>query len=332
MIYIYTEDKKEGLTLIKNAVDLYLDAYNISTGTIDGIKNLAIHIRNLQLNKNDIVYYIYDNVSDNSYVLQHLKNANTEMVHSKYQLQIRFIPIFCCEHAILSACGIEAFANKNSMDAILELKEYHQVENLTLITKANRAFDKYYNIARRKRENTLKRKVGQAYSLNDIEIGVTAEKLYKEIFKEAFIADLAMNNGLGKCWNNDCCIKKKKICSMHINCRKLQGIEKSQYLADGTVYFKIIQQIAIEQNLELRSRLKVNLGNIKFDKTVLEIMEEHKRTSERRVQKCAKFIKEKVLGYNELHNEYDIINECLYNGYTESQAKRAIERIIKEKR
>ena len=157
MIYVYTEDKKEGLVLMKNAIDIYLSDYNIVVDTIDGIKNLKESVNNLQLNPEDAVYYVYDDVTENSGVQDHLKNGRKAINRSKYKGQINLIPIFCCEHSVLTAVGIEKFSHPDVLKVIFEIQEYKDLRNVTKMTKKNKVFNAYYNKARTKRENTLKR-------------------------------------------------------------------------------------------------------------------------------------------------------------------------------
>ena len=243
MIYIYTEDKNEGMVLMKNAIDIYLSGYNIIVDTLDGIKNLQDNIKKLQLNAEDTVYYVYDDVSENADVQNHLKNGKREISRSKYKGQINLIPIFCCEHSILTAMDIEKFSHPDVLKVILEVQGYKDLRNITKMTKQNNIFDVYYTKARTKRENTLKRlqrNKGITYTQNDIEIGVSAEKLYKEIIKDALRPPLALTATLGDCWTHDCCINKKRVCSMYINNSVLYEAEKKQFLVDRTVYIKII--------------------------------------------------------------------------------------------
>jgi hypothetical protein len=327
MIYIYTEDSSEGLLLMKNAVNLYLRQYNnIKADTINGISKLAEHIRNLNINSDDTVYYIYDNITENIAVQQHLINSLNMIRLSKYKEQIKLVPILCCEYSVLTAEHIELFAKYSQISYIKELKSYKDTGNITINTKKNKIFEQFYAKARKERERTLKSRqvrTGETYTNNDIEEGISIEKLCKKIMIAAFDADLklidSVNNTFGKCWNTDCCFKKNRICSMHVNTRKLHGTEKLQFLAEETVYIKIIKLIANDNQLSISTDIgKLNLADITFRKEAqLEISkyESDKIQEIHTIKECAANLD---LYMNEFkYSEKKAVAECIRSGYTE---------------
>lgn len=334
MIYIYTEDKNEGMVLMKNAIDIYLSGYNIIVETLDGIKNLQDNIKKLQLNPEDTVYYIYDDVSENADVHNHLKNGRREISRSKYKGQINLIPIFCCEHSILTAADIEKFSHPDVLRVVLEAKEYKDLRNITKMTKQNTLFAVYYDKARKKRESTLKRlqrNKGIAYTKNDIENGVTAEKLYKEIIKDALRPPLAITAKFGDCWTHDCCINKNRVCSMHINNSVLYEAEKRQFLVDRTVYIKIIKRIASEQGLSLNIVQNLSLDDKQLNKKANQIIQDFAAENHKRMLKCRQHIRQYVLkSGNNGRKDLEIIRYCTSLGYTENQARDALEYIVKQ--
>ncbi len=334
MIYIYTEDKNEGMVLMKNAIDIYLSGHNIIVDTLDGIKNLQENVKNLQLNPEDTVYYIYDDVSENVDVQNHLKTGRREINRSKYKGQINLIPIFCCEHSILTATDIEKFSHPDVLRVILEVKEYRDLRNITKMTKQNKLFDVYYDKARKKRENTLKRlqrNKGRTYTQNDIEIAVTAEKLYKEIIKDALRPPLAITATLGDCWTHDCCINKNRVCSMHINNSVLYEAKKKQFLVDRTVYIKIIKRIASEQGLSLNIVQDLSLDDKQLNKKANQIIQDFAAENRKRILKCSQHIKQYVLkSGNNGCTDLEIIRYCTSLGYTENQVRSAIEYVVKQ--
>ncbi|MBQ8327961.1 MAG: hypothetical protein IJX86_12940 [Lachnospiraceae bacterium] len=334
MIYLYTEDKNEGLALAQNAVNIYLGKYNIVVGTIDGIKNLANHISNLSLNIEDFVYYVYDDIPENADVQKHIKNARKVIGRSNFKNQIHLISIFCCEHSILTAVEIEKFSHPDIIKTIFAVQEYTDLKNITAMTKSNSVFDKFYDRARKERERTLKsiqKKNGLVYTQNDIESGVSAEKLFKGIFKDAFTAELNITTLLGKCWEQDCCFKKNRVCSMNINNRVLCGTEKKQFLVDRTVYIKVVQLIAKEQNLQLSIVQRLNLDDIKLSKKAIQIVNDFKAESHKCMLRCRQHIRQFIIDSGETgRNDNEIINYCTGAGFTEKQAKKALEFIVKQ--
>lgn len=334
MIYVYTEDRNEGMALMRNAIDIYLSNSNIIVNTLDGIKNLQNSIKNLSLNPEDAVYYIYDDIAENADVQMHLKNGKKEISRSKYRDQIKLIPIFCCEHTILMATDIEKFSHSDALRAVLEVREYRDLKNVTKMTKQNKIFDDYYNKARKKRENTLKRiqrNKGIVYNQNDIENGVTVEKLYKEIIKDALRPPLAITALLGNCWTCDCCINKNRVCSMHINNNTLYKTEKKQFLVDRTVYIKIIKHIASEQKLSLKSLNKLKLDDKQLNKRANQIIKEFNIETHNCMLKCKQHIKQYVKkAGNKSCTKWEIIDYCTSLGYTENQAEIAFEHIVKQ--
>lgn len=327
MIYVYVEDKTEGFALMKNAIDMYLSNKNVTLDTLDGVKNMANHIRDIQLNANDSAYYIYDNVPENLDVQKHLSTAMTMISHSKYRNQIYLIPIFCCEHSVLTADDVEIFAHVSALRYIYLLKQYQDLNSITRNTKYNKEFKPIYDKYRKERERTLKSLVRKQkikdYTKNDIELGVSAEKLCKGIFQKAFNdPDIKITNTLGNCWNEQCCFKKNIICSMHTSTRKLESTEKRQFLVERTVYYKIIKQIAKEQNLELKETKALDLGDITFSKQALKVFDTNKKTNSKLIKQCMHNIEEYLI-YTE--NDYSkAIKFCISCGYTEQEVETAL--------
>ena len=332
MIYIYVEDKKEGFTLMRNAVDMYLGWENIVVDTFDGIINMAEHMQNIQLDTSDAAYYIYDDVTENRYVQDHLNNVKRVYRNSRYRNQIHLISIFCCEHSVLTAENVELFSHVNALRYIYLLKQYKSLKAITRNTKYNKEFEPIYAKYRKDREHVLNSLVKkgkiQSYTQNDIEIGVSAEKLCKGIFEIALRDDLEITDILGKCWSIDCCHKKNIICSMHINSRKLVLAEKKQFLVDKTAYYKIIVRIANEQRLILKETDNLLLSGIRFSKQALKVINANKQSNQRSIQECKHNIEQYLIYTNFDYSK--AIEFCTGCGYTEQEAEIALNLIIKE--
>lgn len=266
MIYVYVEDKKEGLLLLNNAVQLYLvDTSCIYTDSFCGIYKLVEHIELLNISDKDIVYYIYDNVPGNTDVPNIIKNAKYEIILKKLEKQVYLLPILCCEYSILTANNIELFSHIDGIKLIQKLKQFTISANLTTETKQETAFLTLYNRIRKEREKKLirrQKKYGSTYTQNDIEKAVTIEKLCKEILKETFQNELRITDKLGDCWDKPCCIKHTRICSIDPKSRLLHNNEKKQFLAEKTIYLPLISKIAKENGLQLKHLPPFNFTNL----------------------------------------------------------------------
>lgn len=336
MVYIYTEDKKEGKALIENAINMYLSRYKdkITVESIDGIKNLDLHVQTLTLDINDVAYYIYDDVKENKNVQLQLLNGIRSIRNSKYKKQIKLISHFCCEHSLLIADGIEAFSNEKALEFIAVLKQYKDISNITKYTKLNPLFKELYDKARKNRERTLQRMErnnGTKYTNNDIEEGVSAEKLCKEIFKIAFTSDLRISEKLGDCWVKDCCFKRNKICSMDTKNYALLGEDKQQFLVDNTIYYNIIQKIAQEQGLQMDVRNYIDMKKVQLSRVSTQLIEHYKLQEKQSIMRCKKAVIKYVKESNkERCTEDEITEYCIKLGYTEYVINKAIEIIIED--
>lgn len=271
MVYIYVEDEKEGLVLMNNAVDMYLDRRVVTVDTFHGIYELKDHIENLILNNNDAVYYIYDDIPGNDSVQSNILEAKSSIHDLNMDKQVNLVPIVCCEYVILTANNIELFVHRNAIDLVHKLNKYIVTNNITSETKDDIVFKDMYNKARKEREDRLKhvqKKYNKSYSQNDIENTVTIEKLCKKILAEALQCELRITDKLGDCWEKDCCIRKTRVCSIGTNNRTLEGIEKKQFLVDNTEYMNIINRIAKENNLSMKQHSKIDFSTFALTKSI----------------------------------------------------------------
>lgn len=252
---------------MNNAADLYITNKNVKVDTFHGIFNLLDHIKNLKLNNGDSVYYVYDDVPENTDIPQIISNAKKRIVQNNLKTQVTFIPILCYEYSVLTAQYIEYFIQKKSIELVQKLKSYKITKKLTAETKNEPLFTFLYDRARKDQEKKLKSR-GGTYSQNDIEKAVTVEKLCKKMLAEALHDDLHISNDFGPCWLNDCCGRGTRICCINTNSRNLSCTEKKQYLADYTICIKVLTKIFNYENMKLNDREPLNFNDVKLNKSV----------------------------------------------------------------
>lgn len=339
MIYIYTEDSNEGLNIMRMLANLYLiDADKIvKIDTINGISKLEDNIRELNINENDKVYYIYDNVVENKYVYEHILNSVRLLNKSKYKDMVKLMPIYCCEHSILSDKYAMYFANTELFPMIDEIRKYTNVQGLTYKTKANKTFKQIYNKIRKEKRSkleSLKSKCGIEYSESELEMSVTAEKLCKEIFRKSFTLDtrLEFDSSMNNCWSSACCHKKSQICSMDSKCvKQLCGIDKKLMIVCDTNFLRIWLMILEANNIKTRDIKLVDTDSIKFSKKDLLMLDGIDKENEKKISMCEETIKKKVIGSEKGIPEDILVKQLSESGFTDVVIKSAMRNILNNK-
>lgn len=86
MIYVYVEDSTNGLGLMKRAFREYASDLKVIIESFNGIIYIDEHIKNLLVTQEDKVYYIYDNMIDNTVVNNKIKVASSLVKKKKFKL------------------------------------------------------------------------------------------------------------------------------------------------------------------------------------------------------------------------------------------------------
>lgn len=293
MIYVYAEDEKEGYTLLKNAINIYLKNSNIVIDTLHGIDKLEEHISKLNISNEDQVYYIYDDIQENSEVMKYLDLGRKVIIQRKLNDQVTLLPILCSEYSVLAAQDIEIFVRPCFLHYIFELKKYPTDGNITKKTKQNPYFKELYATVRKEDLHDAKRlyeKYNKPYTEEGVEAFITIEKLCKKLLHLIFKLDdgLGIEHKLDECWIRNCCWKNSKVCSMRVGTktRNLTSFEKQQFLVDNTVYIKVIKLIAQEQHLLLENIPELKLDNIEISKMAKKAIQDYSQKVSQSVKKC----------------------------------------------
>lgn len=158
MVYIYVEDKNEGLHLMRMAANKYnIDVTKILIDNFNGIFNLITHIEGLNLCNSDKVYYIYDSIEGNTDIPIIVKNANARLNSLNLSVQVQLLPIVCLEYHILAAQNMELFIHKTCIDAVEALKMCN-VDTITEETKSLDIFSTDYDSIRKRQEKALRKR------------------------------------------------------------------------------------------------------------------------------------------------------------------------------
>lgn len=326
MIYIYVEDEKEGLALMNNAVDMYLDRNKVTVDTFHGIYDLKDHIESLVLNNNDKAYYVYDDIPGNTNIQSNILEAKSSIHDLNLDKHVSLIPIVCCEYTILTANNIELFVHRNAIDLVHKLNKYIITNNITSETKDDTVFKDMYNKARKEREDRLKhvqKKYNKNYSQNDIEKTVTFEKLCKKILAEALQCELRITDKLGDCWEKDCCIRKTRVCSIGTNNKALDSIEKKQFLVDNTEYMNIINRIAKENNLSMKQHSKIDFSTFTLTKSIQAKIDQLDKLFNYNINACAANLDTYYLDGYTLAEAIDM---CEKRGFSDNDIRIAIKK------
>lgn len=309
---------------MKNAVGLYIDSSYVTVDTFYGIFNLVDHINNLNITSNDSVYYIYDNIPENTDIPLILVNAKKLIKQHKYSNRINLLPILCCEYSLLTADNIEMFCQKKHIEIVLKLKKLSKSSNLTLDTKNEPIFNYLYDRARNEHERKLKSR-GKIYTKNDIEKAVTVEKLCKKMLAEVFQNELHITNTFGGCWEKDCCIKNTRICNIGPNNRKFNALEKKQYLVDYTIYIRLLNEVKRREGIKLKTLNTLNIDDIILIKSVRQLINSHNPEFINAVKRCKSNLE------SHCQNGYSLKeaqSKCEKDGFTNDEIECAITELL----
>lgn len=255
MVYLYSEDSKGGFHLINLLNEIYFDKKFVVV-SLDGIYKLGEKIDRIinKMDKDDQAIIIYDDSPGNMEVKNELDIAYERINELKIN-NIYFIAIVCMEYEILSAYGIKIFAHKKIHSIIDDLFQYR---NKTTILKNHLKTDIQYKIYKDKAEAKIQKRYASRCKKTNINIPLTRQELNKkitmdsickEIMADGFQNELIIDkpNCLGRCWLDECCIKRNKICNIKDNeiiKNQIKGIDKQKFLMYFSRYHKVAAKIS----------------------------------------------------------------------------------------
>ena len=168
------------------------------------------------------------------------------------------------EYEILATYGIKAFANKRIHSVIDDLSHYR--ENVSFLKSHLKSDDKYKIYRARLEAKIQKRYALRCLKLNinvplretELNQRIAMEGICKEIMADGFQNDLIIDKPdcLGKCWLENCCIKKSKIFNISNNeiaMGSIDSIDKQRYLMCFSNYYKVAVRISEITGLKLQA-------------------------------------------------------------------------------
>lgn len=250
MIYIFTEDSKDG----KNLIDCILkvlyteNVNNIKLDTLGGIQKATdklkdkIQINNIDIN-NDYVIVVIDDVQENVAIKSDIVNI---INYCKQFSHIKLVTTQSFEVEILKAECIEYLGDIEAYDKYFkELRSMTQTYVMTNYIKNNK--DTYGEFIERvlKVRKKKKHNVSDKILLNTISVETISKLILSKVFKD--YGNLKPISG--NCWAQNCCFKAncKKYNTLDFD--KIHTLEakthlcKLQKLAASTQYIQVFQEI-----------------------------------------------------------------------------------------
>lgn len=265
MIYVLTEDSKDGFYLCNKVCEVY--NHNAVIESYDGIVNLRKFLTTFcrRLDDTDIVILTYDRVFNNPLVYRYYYEADDYLVNSGKEHQFKKMPILSFEFEILMIRGIEYFANISNyimyVSNIRDLfhREYSNghtdelLRKITSYTKSNSIYDGMYNSLR------IKMKKKKNYiGLPDkaFETCVTIESLSKKLINKVFEGS-CIQRPMQNCWMCACCYRKRRCNPSIIDIDKITAAQtqnnddyvKANFLISNTSYRKLAEILSNEKEI-----------------------------------------------------------------------------------
>lgn len=257
MIYILTEDSKDGFDLCSMIARIYHGDSGIKTESYKGIINLKAFLAEFcnTIQDNDTVLLTYDNIIENPLVVRCYSEAYEYLESTGKLGQFTFFPVLSFEFEILMIKGIEYFTDIGAyMEYVCDIRDIfednHRIHSsiriLTKYTKENALYSSMYSIIRRDM-----RKKGTYRNMPDIlfESCVTIESLSKKLMSKVF-ADRYIERPMRNCWKAPCCWKKNRCPKRLIDISKIEEQQdkdpyvKANILICNTSYGKLAESLA----------------------------------------------------------------------------------------
>ena len=247
MIYIFTEDSRDGKELIESVVKILYPDYDIKVDTLQGIYNAVnklkdkIEQNNIDFN-NDYIIVVIDNILENI----DIKDLN---IFCRQYSNIKLINTQSFEVEILRVDDIEYLGDVSEYNKYFrKLKNITNTTAMTMKVKNDEVYEPLINKA-----VELKRKKRSRYSDAQILASISIETISKLILNKVFAGNANLKPISGNCWKNNCCIRKSNECILSIiDVEKIQKEEKIkssnslyklQVLMANTIYLSVLKEI-----------------------------------------------------------------------------------------
>lgn len=184
MIYIFTEDSRDGKELIESVVKILYPDYDIKVDTLQGIYNAVnklkdkIEQNNIDFN-NDYIIVVIDNILENIDIRQDIKDLN---IFCRKYSNIKLINTQSFEVEILRVDDIEYLGDVSEYNKYFrKLKNITNTTAMTMKVKNDEVYEPLINKA-----VELKRKKRSRYSDAQILASISIETISKLILNKVF--------------------------------------------------------------------------------------------------------------------------------------------------
>lgn len=254
MIYIYTEDSKDGKILCDIIGQQYFkNTFNdVKIDTLGGIWDLKRKIETISnnINSDDIVIIVYDDIRENPIIDTEINEASEYIENNGLYGQFKWLPTKSFELEVLLIIGIEFFTNREDYNSYFrELRdkfiETGEISELTTISKNNHIYDAMYSKARKEKQ---KRRLYQKLSCDDFENAITIETISKDIMKEVF-RNASIDKPMGDCWKKNCCYRHNRCTNECVDFDKIikrqqeEDLYKAKFIMVNSSYSRLISVV-----------------------------------------------------------------------------------------
>ena len=201
MIYIFTEDSRDGKELIESVVKILYPDYDIKVDTLQGIYNAVnklkdkIEQNNIDFN-NDYIIVVIDNILENIDIRQDIKDLN---IFCRQYSNIKLINTQSFEVEILRVDDIEYLGDVSEYNKYFrKLKNITNTTAMTMKVKNDEVYEPLINKA-----VELKRKKRSRYSDAQILASISIETISKLILNKVFAGNENLKPISCKYWKNN---------------------------------------------------------------------------------------------------------------------------------
>lgn len=271
MLYVLTEDSKDGYKLISQLKEIYLGALQnqVTVESFHGIwdvdKKVAKKVSDAK--DDDLFIIVLDYVIENPLIEPEIRKLYRYIKENSLKSRVKVLPIHSFELEILLMYDIELICNLNTYDIYFkELRDLYydsdekDIRLLTTKSKSEQKYDAWYAKARKDKRKKPRYK---DLSEQDFERAMTIETISKRILSivfqnnESFITKPMS----GECWSDKGC-----SCS-HFNCKYYFNTEifkkdtqlKLKWIIQKTGYLNIIKKIQEMLNIQIYAEKDIDI-------------------------------------------------------------------------
>lgn len=285
MVYIRTEDTKDGLVLVTKLIDIYFPSIQIDVQSFGGMKNLNSELELLFsiCKDDDKIILIYDNIMENPLIVKWFRQAHNTINNSKFKHIISWLPTNSFELEILMIDNIQYFIKISKfIKYVLPIKRWYNESGdtsyLTVKTKDNCIYNEIYESIKKKK---LKSSIYKELTDEEFERTITIESLSKVLLNECFNGQ-PIDKPMTECWRYDCCYRRNKCKSELIdteeiiNKQKDDSFYKVKLLINNTTYINVVKVLSnvTSINIEYKNYCINDILNIALSFKVKSLIEE----------------------------------------------------------